>query len=110
MATYAAHFYGLDLTDVRDDFSEVVADAMLEGETAEPAWCGSYYDGNGSSITFIGVTVPIGAKGIVVTAEVEAAARTAYDACPPIVREAILAALDVAEFPEPTFHVRTGWG
>lgn len=112
MGTYSVSFYGVSISDAYGDLPEEIQEKISEQRGKKDGWAREFYDGNASPpvMAFIGVEVPRGTKGIVVTEEIEAAAVKAYANCPEDVRLAVCEALRVAELPEPRFVTEEGWG
>ena len=106
MGMYSIHIYGVNISENFHDLPDEMRERFYDA-----TWGQTHYDGGGyGQISFVGVEVPRGPKGIAVTDEVEAAARKAYEECPADVRAAVCRALGVEALPEPTFDVIEGWG
>ncbi len=109
MGAYSENFYGVSVSKVFRKLPDDVQDAFDKADAED--WGATMYDGGGyGQISYIGVGVPRSPKGYVVTDEIEAKARKAYEKCPENVRKAVCEALRVEALPEPSFETEEGWG
>lgn len=113
MSAQADFIFGIDITrnydKLWDLFEQTATNSMLaDDDLAEYIMKNnlgsSLYDGGGwGQATYIGVSVPKTADGIVVTQEVRDAAQKVYDAIPERLRNVLLDYYGT--LPEPRFHV-----